>query len=157
MENQLNGQHGVVHIASHFVLTPGDDDRSYLLLAGKETESSGYHFSVANLRDDPKMSLDATELLTLSACDTGVGSSTGNGREVDGLAITAQLKGAKAVISSLWAVNDSSTGALMADFYKASSTAIAHRQGRASIRPTRSRRLTQLRPSLLLGVIRPDG
>jgi CHAT domain-containing protein len=32
--------------------------------------------------------------------------------------MTAQLKGAKAVMSSLWEVNDASTGHLMADFYK---------------------------------------
>ena len=32
--------------------------------------------------------------------------------------MTAQTKGAKAVISSLWEVDDASTGALMADFYK---------------------------------------
>ena len=31
---------------------------------------------------------------------------------------TAQLKGAKAVISSLWEVNDTSTGELMGDFYQ---------------------------------------
>jgi CHAT domain-containing protein len=37
---------------------------------------------------------------------------------VDGLGTTAQLKGAKAVISSLWSVNDNSTGQLMGDFYK---------------------------------------
>jgi CHAT domain-containing protein len=41
-----------------------------------------------------------------------------NGREVDGLGMTAQYKGAKAVISSLWSVNDASTGQLMSDFYK---------------------------------------
>jgi CHAT domain-containing protein len=41
-----------------------------------------------------------------------------NGREVDGLGMTAQYNGAKAVISSLWSVNDASTGQLMADFYK---------------------------------------
>ena len=44
--------------------------------------------------------------------------NAGNGLEVDGLGMTAQLKGAKAVISSLWAVNDASTGKLMGDFYQ---------------------------------------
>jgi CHAT domain-containing protein len=44
--------------------------------------------------------------------------SASNGREIDGLGTTAQLKGAKAVISSLWEVNDASTGELMSDFYK---------------------------------------
>lgn len=52
------------------------------------------------------MRLNGADLLTLSACETGLGSTTGDGREVDGLATTAQLKGAKAVISSLWEVDD---------------------------------------------------
>jgi CHAT domain-containing protein len=118
MEDQLGGQHTVVHIASHFVLQPGDDSQSYLLLAGKESEGSGYHLTVADFRDNQNLNLTDTELLTLSACETGVSSLASNGREVDGLATTAQLKGAKAVLSSLWPVNDSSTGELMADFYR---------------------------------------
>jgi CHAT domain-containing protein len=148
MERELNGQHAIVHIASHFVLTPGDDDRSYLLLAGKDTEGGGYHFTVASFRDDPRLSLDATELLTLSACDTGLSSNAGNGREVDGLAITAQLKGARAVISSLWAVNDSSTGALMADFYK--------RWVESSGKLTKVEALRQAQLQLLSGRIKPE-
>ena len=118
MEDQLAVRHSVVHIASHFVLQPGDDSQSYLLLAGRESEGMGYHLTVANFRDNPNIRLRATELLTLSACETGVSSYAGNGREVDGLATTAQLKGAKAVLSTLWSVNDASTGALMADFYQ---------------------------------------
>ena len=118
MEDELTGQHAVVHIASHFVLEPGDDSQSYLLLAGKDAETSGYHLTVADFRDDPSMDLSKTELLTLSACETGVNSLANNGREVDGLAATAQGKGAKAVLSTLWPVNDASTGELMADFYK---------------------------------------
>jgi CHAT domain-containing protein len=73
---------------------------------------------VADFRDNQNLSLIDTELLTLSACETGVSSHASNGREVDGLATTAQLKGAKAVISSLWEVSDTSTGELMADFYR---------------------------------------
>ena len=118
MEKQLDGQHAVVHIASHFVMRPGDDNQSYLLMAGKDGESAGYHLTVAEFRDNQKLSLEGTDLLTLSACDTGVGGSSENGREVDGLATTAQRKGAKAVISSLWQLNDSSTADLMSDFYK---------------------------------------
>jgi CHAT domain-containing protein/Tfp pilus assembly protein PilF len=118
MESQLSGQHTVVHLASHFVLQPGDDSQSYLLLAGKDSEGSGYHLTVADFRDNQNLSLTDTELLTLSACETGVSSLASNGREVDGLATTAQLKGAKAVLSTLWPVNDRSTGELMADFYR---------------------------------------
>jgi len=118
MESQIGGQHAIVHIASHFVFKPGDDRASYLLLAGKDRDSSGYHLTIADFRDDPNLSLSDTALLTLSACETGVGGNVGDGREVDGLATTAELKGAEAVISSLWEVNDASTGKLMADFYK---------------------------------------
>jgi CHAT domain-containing protein len=118
MENQLDSPRGVVHIASHFVFKPGDDSQSYLLLSGKDQGGAGFHLTVADFRDNQKLALDDTELLTLSACETGMGGDAGNGREVDGLGTTAQLKGARSVISSLWEVNDSSTGELMADFYK---------------------------------------
>jgi CHAT domain-containing protein/tetratricopeptide (TPR) repeat protein len=118
MEDQLSARHGVVHIASHFVFKPGDDSQSYLLLAGKDEGSTGFHLTVADFRDNRNLTLRHTDLLTLSACETGMSGNSGNGREVDGLGTTAQLKGAKAVISSLWSVNDNSTGELMGDFYK---------------------------------------
>ncbi|HEY1579317.1 MAG TPA: tetratricopeptide repeat protein [Terracidiphilus sp.] len=118
MENLLDRQVAVVHIASHFVFKPGDDSQSYLLLAGKDQDKAGFHLTVADFRDDQRISLEDTQLLTLSACETGMSGTAGNGREIDGLGTTAQLKGAKAVISSLWEVNDASTGVLMADFYR---------------------------------------
>jgi len=118
MESALNGEYTVVHIASHFVFQPGDDSKSYLLLAGKDDASDGYHLSVEDFNNDQNLDLSSTDLLTLSACQTGMSGDAGNGREVDGLGMTAQYKGARAVISSLWSVNDASTGQLMSDFYK---------------------------------------
>ncbi len=118
MEDQLSSPHAVVHIASHFVFKPGDDKQSYLLLADSAEAGKGFHLTVANFNDNPNLALDNTELLTLSACETGMSGSASDGREVDGLGTTALSKGAKAVISTLWEVDDSSTGALMADFYK---------------------------------------
>jgi CHAT domain-containing protein len=118
MEEALDHPHTVVHIASHFVFRPGDDTQSFLLLAGKDQDSQGYHLTVADFRDKRRIALKGTDLLTLSACETGMSGNASNGREVDGLGMTAQSKGAKAVISSLWEVDDASTGALMADFYK---------------------------------------
>jgi CHAT domain-containing protein/tetratricopeptide (TPR) repeat protein len=118
MDRLLERDFAVVHIASHFVYRPGDDSQSYLLLAGKDSDSDGYHLTVADFRDDQRLSLEHTDLLTLSACDTGMSGSASNGREVDGLGATAQLRGAKAVLSSLWEVNDASTGAMMAAFYR---------------------------------------
>jgi CHAT domain-containing protein len=115
MEELLGAQHPVVHIASHFVFNPGDDGQSYLLLA--DETGKGFHLTVADFNDNPNLALTDTELLALSACETGMGGTASNGREVDGLGTTAQRKGAKAVISTLWPVDDTSTGQLMADFY----------------------------------------
>jgi CHAT domain-containing protein/Tfp pilus assembly protein PilF len=118
MESHLDGPHPIVHIASHFVFKPGDDNASYLLLAGKDSEGVGYHLTVADFNANRNLGLDNTDLLTLSACETGMSGSARNGEEIDGLGAVAQNKGARAVISSLWEVDDASTGALMADFYQ---------------------------------------
>jgi CHAT domain-containing protein len=64
------------------------------------------------------MDFKGIELLTLSGCETAVGSNDSDGREIDGLGITAQRKGAKAVMATLWKVDDASVGLLMATFYK---------------------------------------
>jgi CHAT domain-containing protein len=97
----------VVHIASHFNLQPGDEKNSFLLLGDG---------SSLTLEELHKMSsVDHLDLLTLSACNTGV---AGNGIEVEGLGETAQERGAKAVLASLWPVSDESTSVLMAEFYR---------------------------------------
>ena len=54
------------------------------------------------------------QLLTLSACNTGVGDGT----EVEGFGTLAQRQGAKAVVASLWPVMDESTSRLMQEFYR---------------------------------------
>jgi CHAT domain-containing protein/Tfp pilus assembly protein PilF len=148
METLLSNPHTVVHIASHFVFKPGDDSQSYLLLAGRDQDTAGYHMTVADFRDNQNLSLDETDLLTLSACETGMSGSANNGREVDGLGTTAQLKGAKAVISSLWEVNDASTGQLMADFYK--------RWAEGAGKVSKAEALRQAQLDLLQGKVTPQ-
>jgi CHAT domain-containing protein len=96
----------------------GDDTKSYLLLGGKDTGGQGFHLTLADLRDDQRMDFKGIELLTLSGCQTAVGSNDSDGREIDGLGITAQRKGARAVMATLWEVDDASVGLLMATFYK---------------------------------------
>ena len=148
MENELNANPGVVHIASHFVFQPGDDSKSYLLLAGKNDASNGYHMTVSDFRDNRNLMLLETDLLTLSACETGMSGNASNGREVDGLGMTAQDKGAKSVISSLWAVNDTSTGELMGDFYK--------RWSAGAGRVTKVEALREAQLDLLRGNVKPQ-
>jgi CHAT domain-containing protein len=118
MEDRLGERPAIVHIASHFVLQPGDNSASYLLLAGNDSGGGGFHLTVEDFSNDRSMSMAKTELLTLSACQTAIGSNAKDGLEIDGLAMAAEQKGARSVIASMWEVDDESTGVLMADFYK---------------------------------------
>jgi CHAT domain-containing protein/Tfp pilus assembly protein PilF len=117
MATALEQRHRLVHIASHFVLKPGNETDSYLLIGGKDEGGKGYHLTLAELRTDPRLTFSDTDLLTLSACQTATSGSAADGHEVDGLGIMAQQRGAKAVMATLWSVEDESTGLLMADFY----------------------------------------
>jgi CHAT domain-containing protein len=100
----------LVHVASHFSMQPGDIKDSFLLLGGGNDRK----LSVNEIRQSL---FNGVELLTLSACNTAVGSEKSNGVEVEGFGAVAQNQGAKAVIATLWAVADPSTRDLMVQFY----------------------------------------
>jgi CHAT domain-containing protein len=60
--------------------------------------------------------LDA-DLVTLSACETGLGKEMG-GEGLVGLTRAFQYAGARSVLASLWSVSDESTADLMTSFYR---------------------------------------
>jgi CHAT domain-containing protein len=101
----------VVHIASHFQFQPGNDRTSLLLLG------DGSVLSLAELKRLPNIFANVA-LLTLSACETGLGDSAFDGTELEAFGVLAQRQGASAVIATLWNVADQSTATLMRDFYK---------------------------------------
>ncbi|PYS87578.1 MAG: hypothetical protein DMF62_12020 [Acidobacteria bacterium] len=106
------GRYPIVHIASHFKLTPGDDKNSFLLLGG----GTDRKFTVEKLRSEPLTDVD---LIVLSACNTATpGGARANGVEVEGFGSIAQKEGAKSVLATLWSVADTSTKDFMVEFYQ---------------------------------------
>lgn len=102
----------LMHVASHFRFSPGTEVNSFLLLGDGERLTLG-DIRTQNYR------FDNVDLLTLSACDTGLGGGRDEqGREIEGFGVIAQQQGAKAVLATLWPVADQSTAALMADMYR---------------------------------------
>jgi CHAT domain-containing protein len=93
----------IVHLATHGQSWRDDPFASSLdLRFGGRSDS---HVSAAEIYRD--VDLSGAELVALSACDTGRSPSLRHGVEVySGLDAAFIAKGAKAVLSSLWPIND---------------------------------------------------
>lgn len=107
----LSPQYDILHFATHAELKEEDPLSSAILLAKDGTEDGRLE-----VREIFGMDLKAN-LVVLSACETGLGKlSTGD--ELVGLTRAFIYAGAPSVIASLWKVEDDTTAALMASFYR---------------------------------------
>ena len=113
----------LVHVATHgFLLAEGPADpmlRSGLALAGfntREEASDSADDGVLTALELAGLDLYGTELVVLSACETGVGHVDA-GEGVWGLKRALALAGARSQAVTLWTVDDASTEALMSRWY----------------------------------------
>jgi CHAT domain-containing protein len=132
-----SGRNPVLHIASHFKFSTGIERDSFLLLG------DGTPYTLDKVRSGTAFS--SAELLTLSACETALGT-TGTGREIEGFGALAMNSGTKAVIATLWSIADDSTALLMQQFYGQ----------REEQKLTKVEALRQAQLSLLTGRVKGD-
>lgn len=126
----------ILHIATHGFFFPMDDigadmdpvglalslQRSGLALAGanktlaQPNGSAQTADGLVTALDVSMLDLHGTQLVTLSACETGLGQRSTSG-EVLGLRRSFHIAGAERVMVSMWAVNTDAAAKLMTAFY----------------------------------------
>lgn len=121
----------VLHIATHGYFKSTDKGNqeientmlsSGLILAGinnyyKAVEKPLIEDGILTAYECTTLNLDRTELVVLSACETGLGTLS-SGEGVYGLQRGLKVAGAKSILMSLWQVNDLTTQELMTTFYE---------------------------------------
>jgi len=110
LEQELrDGQFGILHIATHGQFATDVNQTFLLTFDGKVTLNQlDRLIGLFRFRREP------LELLTLSACQTGVGDD----RAALGLAGVAIKAGARSALATLWFINDEASAELVSEFYR---------------------------------------
>ncbi|MBD2093475.1 CHAT domain-containing protein [Microcoleus sp. FACHB-1515] len=104
--------YSIVHLATHAAFVQGAPSDSFILFG------NGDRITLEEIKTW-RGRFRQVDLIVLSACETGVGESLGNGEEILGFGYLMQQAGARAAIASLWTVSDGGTQVLMNAFYAA--------------------------------------
>lgn len=107
------GQYRILHLSTHGKANDRVGDYAWLAFA-QPGDTLG--FDKFYVKDIYNLSLNA-DLVTLSACETGIGQLK-RGEGIISLARAFAYAGAKSIVTTLWPVNDARTGELMRLFYR---------------------------------------
>ena len=102
-QQRRSNNYGILHLGTHGKFISDTSTGSFIQFWDKRLQMD----QITNLRFDSPV----VEMMTLSACETAVGSNLG----ISGLAIES---GARSVLASLWTVSDAGTAPLMISFYR---------------------------------------
>ena len=103
--------YGILHFATHASANDEYPDYSYLAFSNDSTASN-----LLYVKDLYNYTINA-DLVTLSACQTGIGKLQ-KGEGMLSLARAFNYAGASAIVTTLWKINDQSTSEIMTNFYK---------------------------------------
>lgn len=106
------GRANIVHVAAHAELDDVDPLYSRILFASSATEPG-----LLEAREIFALDLRGVRLITLSACESGLGRIA-RGDEIVGFTRSLLSAGAGSIVASLWPVADDSTDLLMGRLYR---------------------------------------
>ena len=118
----------IIHIATHGFYMPDKGDalqNSGLVFAGANNFWNGalgpdvksFDDGILTAKEISHLNLQGTDLVVMSACQTGLGKVTGEG--VFGLQRAFKKAGVQTLLMSLWEVDDEATQMMMSEFYSA--------------------------------------
>ncbi len=118
----------ILHLATHGFFVPPSGEQSQpdyleamlqsgIILASANRPTTNQEDGILTAYESMNLDLDSTQLVVLSACETGLGTIEA-GEGVYGLQRTLKVAGARTILMSLWKVDDLATQQLMLLFYQ---------------------------------------
>lgn len=111
--SKLAPEFGIIHFATHAIIDNKNVNKSFLALASDTTVDDLSNLYISDLYNTRLPS----ELVVLSACETGLGEIQ-RGEGIISLARGFAYAGAASVVTSLWSVSDQATTELISSFYQ---------------------------------------
>ncbi len=106
----LTNKYSVIHLATHAAVNNNDPNRSYIAFYPDNNDFLLYAPEIYNLN------LDSTQLIILSACETGTGQLV-KGEGLMSLSRAFSYAGCSNIIASLWKAEDKSTSFIIKRLY----------------------------------------